>query len=687
MRKRLLTAGLAGLFMACYHPKAQTPAIQAEDRWMEYLEDLSEDLENEEQIESFYADLSYLAEHPLDLNTTDAETFRRLPFLSDAQIEALLAFRKRYGPMTSVYELKNIEALDRSTLELLLPFVYAGQIDTRLPLTFRNVLKYASNELVVRYDPALQEKQGYKPQPDSILQRYPNRVYLGEPFYHSIRYSCTFDERLQAGLIAEKDAGEPFGKRMHKGYDYYSAHLLLRNAGWLKTLALGDYKVSFGQGLVISHDFMPGRNAFLTQAERRTNGFRRHCSTNETDFFRGAASTVQRNDWNLSLFYSCRRLDATVEDTRITSFKTDGLHRVENDREKMRTAGMQTYGGNLRYATPQVVIGLTALTYSCGNLSVDPDPAPYNRFYFRGTQNVNASVDYLFKNKQLKLFGETAVSKNGAWATLNALQWTPASYVSGLILLRSYARDYQAFYGYAFAQNTTVQNEQGLYLGMQLTPVANWKLSGYADFFRFPWLKYSADAPSSGVEYMTQADYAKGDKWSTYLRYRYRQKERNHTLEDLSETQVLPYGQHRIRWQTTFAVTEELLLRMAVDASFYLEEGRKSRGWMISRRVGWKPARIPLQADLDMAFFHTDDYYSRLSSYEKKLLYVYNTPFLYGKGMRMSTVCRVFLTKKLSASTKIGWTHYFEGESVGSGLETIEGRNRIESSLMLQWKF
>jgi hypothetical protein len=680
----LLAIGLAGLLAACFHPKAQT-AFSA-DKWMEYLEDLSEDLESEERIEALYADLSYLAEHPLDLNTTDAETFRRLPFLSDAQIEALLACRKRYGPWATVYELKNIEALDLLTLELLLPFVYAGEVDTRRPLTLRNLLKYGSNELVVRYDPPLQEKQGYRPQPDSLLQRYPNRQYLGEPFYHSIRYSLTFDERLQAGLVAEKDAGEPFANRVHRGYDYYSAHVLLRDLGWLKTLAVGDYKVSFGQGLVISQDFMPGRNAFLTQAERRTNGIRRHYSTNETDFLRGVASTARWKDFNLSLFYSYRRLDATVNGTQITSFKTDGLHRVANDREKMRRAATQTWGANLRYATPQVVIGLTALSYTW-NRSVEPEPAPYNRFYFRGRQNANAGVDYLFKNRQMKVFGETAVSGNGAWATLNAFRWTPASYVSALILYRSYARHYQAFYGYAFAQNSAVQNEQGLYLGIQWTPAAHWQLSGYADFFRFPWMKYNVDAPSSGVEYMGQADYANGGKWSMYLRYRYRQKEQNHTSGNQPETQVLPYGQHRLRWQMTSVPAAEVSLRTAADASFYSEEGRKSRGWMVSRRVEWKPVRLPLQADLDLAYFHTDDYDSRLSSYEKKLLYVYNTPFLYGKGMRLSAVGRYSPAKRLCLSAKIGWTHYFEGESVGSGLETIEGRDRIETSLMVQWKF
>ena len=54
------------------------------------------------------------------------------------------------------------------------------------------------------------------------------------------------------------------------------------------------------------------------------------------------------------------------------------------------------------------------------------------------------------------------------------------------------------FSGNAFSQNSAVRNEQGMYIGMQWTPFARWKLSAYADVFRFPWLKYGVDAPSTG---------------------------------------------------------------------------------------------------------------------------------------------------------------------------------------------
>ncbi|MDR2232418.1 MAG: helix-hairpin-helix domain-containing protein [Tannerella sp.] len=664
------------------------------DKWVEYVEDMAEDLEEgDERIETLFTDLSFLSEHPFDLNTATEEMFRRLPFLSDLQIDAIITYRQRYGNMLSIYELKNISALDWPTIELLLPFVYTGAPETgQRPVSTANILKYGSNELLMRYSQTLQQKQGYQSLPDSILQKSPNRKYLGEPFYQSIRYSYTFDERIQAGLLAEKDAGEPFLNSFHKGYDYYSAHILLRYIGVLKTLSIGDYKASFGQGLVLSHDFTPSRNAFMSQIQRRNNGFRRHYSTNEIDFFRGAAATLKWKDLELSLFYSYRLLDATSDSLTISSFKTDGMHRTQGDWEKRHNVPTQTFGGNIRYSSPQFVIGLTAIGYQFGSKKVEPNPEPYNVYYFRGNRNSNISLDYQFKHKQIKLFGETARSANGAIATLNALQWTPASYATGVILYRNYTRDYQAFYGNAFSQNTLVQNEEGLYLGIQLAPVARWKFTGYADIFRFPWMKFGVDAPSSGIEYMAQLEYTQLDKFSMYIRYRYKQKESNRVSDNLPEASILPDRQHRIRLQMVYEPSKALSLRTSIDLSVFSEArltlpDTVSRGWMISQSFSWRPSPKRFQADLYAALFNTDDYASRIFSYEKNLTYVYGSTSFYDNGLHLSTVLRYFLTDRLAFSTKIGWTHYLNRDIIGSTLETIEGKNRTNLDLMVQWKF
>lgn len=53
---------------------------------------------------------------------------------------------------------------------------------------------------------------------------------------------------------------------------------------------------------------------------------------------------------------------------------------------------------------------------------------------------------------------------------------------------------------------------------------------------------------------------------------------------------------------------------------------------MISQSIGWKPTTLPLQIDGYLAWFYTDDYNSRVSSYEKNILYAFNMPFFMGMG-------------------------------------------------------
>lgn len=677
---------IAFLFV-CLPLRSQTFAA---DRWMEYLEEWAEDNEETDAVDALYTDLSFLADHPFDINSVSGEELRRLPFLTDRQIEEIISYRERYGKLVSLYELKNIQSLDFSAIELLLPFVQVSKrAVNNVPFTVDNLLKYGRNELQVRYDRGFQQKKGYRSQPDSILEQYPNRKYLGEPFYHSLRYSYSFDERLLIGFTGEKDAGEPFWNKEHKGYDYYSGHILLKDIKKLKVLAVGDYKISFGQGLVVSNEFTPGRSSLVTQAERRTYGFRRHFSTNEIDFFRGMAATFAFGPMEVSMFYSYRKMDAAIVNQNFPSIKTDGLHRLVRDREKRRTLPMQAYGGNIRYATPDLCIGLTALTYSFGSYEMQPDPKPYNLFYFRGKRNLNVSIDYLWKRRTIKLYGETAVSRNGALATLNALQLTPVSYISLLLLHRSYSRRYHSFYGNAFAQNSSVQNERGVYMGMQLTPFPYWKVSAYLDVFRFPWLKYGVDAPSRGKEYMVRIDYSPQPDYSFYIRYKYRQKEKNGTLEEGEATvPIISYGQHRLRLQLLYKVAAHVQLRTSADGILYKEELQDSQtGIMLSQSLSWKPESFPLQADVYIAWFHTDNYTTRISSYEKNILYAFNMPSFYGQGLRSTLTFRWNIKERLSLSAKLGHTRYTDRDKIGTDLEEIEGRRKTDLNALLRWKF
>lgn len=214
--KRMFINLLVYLLISSYQLKSQT--LYSVDKWMEYIEEMASETEDEERIEALYIDLSYLVEHPFELNTVTEGELKRLPFLSDLQIRELLEYRSRYGKMLTLYELKNVEAFDLETISLFIPFVYIGEImvDKR-PITVKNLLKRNTNNLQIRYDRCFQQKKGYRSYPDSMLQQYPNRKYLGEPFYHSVRYSYAFDERTVRSGCRKRCLGEPFGMNIIKG--------------------------------------------------------------------------------------------------------------------------------------------------------------------------------------------------------------------------------------------------------------------------------------------------------------------------------------------------------------------------------------------------------------------------------------------------------------------------------------
>jgi len=657
--KKLISL-LITLLIHCYIINAQENI--SVDKWIDYLNEMSEELDAE-KMESLYNDLSYLSEHPFDINKVDSIQLKRLPFLSDLQISNIMSFRRRYGKFFSLYELKNVNELDFDVCQLLMPFVQVVDYGVeKRPISVNNLLTRGLNEVHISYNQCLQQKKGFQ-----------DGKYLGEPFYHALRYNYRFDERVQAGFIGEKDSGEPFASSTHKGYDFYSAHFFLKGVNkWLKSLALGDYKISFGEGLVVSNDFTLGRSSLVTAAEKRSYGFRRHFSTNENDFFRGGAVTFSFGKIELSGFYSSRKLDASTDSFFIRSFKTDGLHRTENERSKMRNVPMQTYGGNLRFASPSVCVGMTALHYSFGSYQVEPQPKPYNLFYFRNSENSNFSVDYMLKNGKVKFYGETAISSNRALATLNALRLTPTSYISFLILGRSYSRRYQSFFGNAFSQNSAVQNEQGLYLGIKLTPISYWLVSAYTDLFRFPWMKYGVDAPSEGKEYMIQAEHRLGDTSSFYLRYKFRDVEKS--------------PNHRMRFQLLLGASPFVTLKTSADAVFCSKNAAESKGWAFAQSIGWKPSRT-FRTDFYAALFHTDDYSSRIYSYEKNILYVYNRQSFFGKGFRLSLAFDWNITRRLMVSAHSATTHYSDRKTIGSGEETIEGSDKTDFYFLMRWRF
>ena len=89
-----------------------------------------------------------------------------------------------------------------------------------------------------------------------------------------------------------------------------------------------------------------------------------------------------------------------------------------------------------------------------------------------------------------------------------------------------------------------------------------------------------------------------------------------------------------------------------------------------------------------LAWFHTDDYNSRVSSYEKNILYAFNYAlFLWAMGCGFALTFRLDIWKRLSLSANLAHTHYWDRDLIGTDTEEISGSDKTDLYALLRWKF
>lgn len=641
--------------------------------WEEDLEQLATEAGStdwEDELE----ELSHRLTQKLNLNTATRQQLEMFPFLSDIQVENLLAYVYVHGDMQTLYELQLVEEMDKATIERLLPFVCVApsREEEKFP-SLKRILKYGKHEAMTRFDVPFYTRKGYE------------TSYLGPSLYHSLRYNFRYSDRLQVGVTGEKDAGEPFfALHDRQGYDYYSFYLLLKGWGRLEALAVGNYRVSFGQGLVLGNGFGLGKTFSLATAEYRTEGFRKHSSSDEYNYFRGVGATVRlASRWRASAFYSHRNLDGVVEDGEITSIYKTGLHRTAKEAAKRHAFVMQAAGGNVAYGGRHLKVGVTGLYYFFDR-PYEPTLRKYARYNLRGNRFYNVGVDYAYRSGRWALVGEAAKGKRG-YAFLNQLRYQVGGQYKVMLIHRYYSHDYWGMFARSFGESSALQNENGWFLAGEASPFARWRFFGGIDLFSFPWWKYRISKPSQGVDGLFQVTFTPNKRWSMYANYRLKCKERDVTGSG-GET-ILPTRHHKVRYRLNY--TQGLWsLRTTADYNRFVQAPLQySQGWQVTQMCGVQLPSFPLAVTLQGTYFHTDDYDSRVYAYEKGLLYTFYTPSFYGRGFRFSAHLRYDFRDWLMLIAKFGQTLYQDRKEIGSGNDLIRGNKKSDLQVQVRLKF
>ena len=644
------------------------------------IEQISENSEREIDASELAEDLQWFSEHPINLNDARREDFEKLGFLSALQIENLMFYLYKNAPLASIYELQLVEGFNERTIRNLLSFVYVGEkagTQQRKSLTFKELMKRGKNNIYIRSGGTFEEKAGYK-----------NGKYLGEPFNLSARYLFSSSNKLWFGVVADKDEGEPFWTDKNKGFEFYSFHFQIKDLGRFKNIVAGDYRASFGLGLVISNDFLIGKSSYVLNVVPTASGLRRSSSLQEFNFLRGVGTTVNFGNFDITAFYSYRKLSATADGDSLSSFKQDGLFRTEADWAKRNNIGQQIIGGDVTYRHKYFRTGVTAVK-TWFDTTVMPPPRVNNLYYFRGDQQFNIGWNYSFAVHRFRFAGETATDANWHFATLNTVTFNPVSNVGIAAVYRDYSPEYQAFYGNSFAEGSSVQNERGFYLGAEIQPIAKWKISAYADSYRFPWMRYTTYRPSDGYDILAQLDFATTSRLNMFARFRYEEQEKNFGTQSGDHSILVGnFIKSSLRYVLNYRHSSILQFRSTVEFNWVQRAvGGDSNGFTMFQDVSYAPAKLPLRFDLRLAVFDIPNWDNRVYTFERDVLWAFSVPAYYGVGSRMYLNLRYQPLKQLTLWFKIAQTIFSDRDVISSGNELINNNTKTDWRVMLNYKF
>jgi hypothetical protein len=656
----------------------------------EVMESITERGIDPDDVHDLANDLGFFRQHPLNINDVQPEELKSLYILSDYQIAALIDYRENNGPFLSLYELLYIPGFRDEDLRLL-QYIMACEKPCNTKISLVRLLKYPQHEITLRYQQILEKQEGYKKIPDSVLQGNSEKTrYLGSPARLYCRYMFSSRNNLSLGLIAEKDPGEEFFTGSNRqGFDYYSAYVAYADKKRLiQYMLLGDYHIRIGQGVLGWSTYGIGKTSYVSSISKSASIFHPNNSADENRFLRGAAFTLGNSRFSFSSFASRNEIDASVTidsldgNASYTGLAETGYHATPLDIRKEDAMLLTVCGAMLRADFMHIKLGLNGL-YSAFNMKGGEVDRLYNNFQFRGRILKGMSVDYRFCFSKFQFSGETSCS-NAHFASLNTFMFFLTPEITLGTLHRHYDKEYYSYYANAFRENSTVNNEDGFYLGTEMRYSKSW-LMLYADVFSFPWLKYTVNTPSSGYEVFLEY----GIKMNTSeicFRLESLEKPENKNV-NVTLYEVQPKTRRRFRINSKVPVGTRLLFQNRLEMTYAAYSNNPGFvGYYLAQDFILQKLKLPLELTLRFACFNAENYDTRIYAYERDIHSAGSSQIYYGKGWRLMLLLNWNITEQISLRLKITRFNYPGEKLIGSGLTAIESHHRTEVKFQLNFR-
>jgi len=673
---------LPAMFLTVFYTKVGYSQIQNDLLIEQIIESVAHQVSEDFDFSELSERLNLYKRIPLDINEANKEQLQELIFISAAQINSILRHREENGLFLDVLELQSIQSFDPQILRWLFNFIVVLPRSEIKSLTLKNLSLNSENELVLRLGQVLEKQSGYY-----LSESRSDPAYAGSPLRIFTRYRYNYLNKIFVSVNLEKDAGEALSfSKGAKGFDFYSANISYKGKGFIKKIIVGDYGLQFGEGLIMWSGAGFGKGANISTIAKQDIGLRPYSSVNEALFMRGFSATFKFNKILFTPFFSSRILDAGMSESNleISTLRVSGLNRTKSEIEGKNAAFQRVFGANTQFTAKKLNAGITG-SYTRFSKPFAVGKSLYQQYNFKGSVLGNIGINYSYTYKNSYFFGEAAHSINSGFANLHGIISSLAPKVSLALLYRNYHRNYHSFFNQALAESTNAVNEKGFYAGLTLKFNRQWDLFVFSDFFRFPWLKFGVDGPSSGYELFTQISYSPSKLFKLIGRLRQQIKEEN--SEDLVMGLDL-VDKRDFRIDLQYKISADFSLRNRVElVRYHKGELNPEYGFLSFQDIIFDPMGSKFSGNIRFGLFETSGFNSRIYAYEHDVLYAYSVPAYQGKGSRFYINGRYTLKRGFDLWLRYAAINYANQETLGSGTELINGSKRSEIRLQLRLQF
>jgi len=653
----------------------------------EFLQDVYLDrIEDEENVDlgEEWAD-NYFQQTKFNVNTLSSETAFDILHLSEYQYYQLLRYIELYGELLSLYELSAIEGFDEKDRLRLEPFLYAAERIEKKS-RFKNLVAHSKHSLLFRYGRVLNQQAGYEKLPE-------DGGYLGSPDRFTIKYQWK-SNHLSFGLAAEKDAGELlFKKPMKYGFDHYSFHAGILHCGIVKSFILGDYRLNWGQGLVMGSGLLSGKGGGVGAIRKFATDIRPITTMNEGTYLRGIATSLGKGKWMATLFYGIRQYDGELVaalHNKDPSFQgtvvIGNFHRTFSELQKKNSYYSSHYGARFQWQARLFKVGVSFVKNDF-SVNIQPNSDAYKLYDFSGKQAWNTSVDYHWLVKNLIFFGEIAYSSKGGIGILNGLLLQPDPRIKIGLLHRYYSLKFIALEGQSFVAGNNNQAENGLYFTTDLLLGEKVECSANLDIFQFLWLKYRLDQPTGGSDMRLKCTYKLTRETQFLFRYQYKNRALNESDFPYYHKIVINH-KHKFVAEMKYEPISCLQLKTQVSCLFNRNQMQRpvKQGYLLFQDVNFNIRKISLDIKLRIAVFNTDTYDERIYAYEQDLYYTFNISAYYYRGSKYYVIFK-YGFRFFDIWVKYAFCRYENRHIIGSSGEQINEPYKHEIKVQFLFSF